>query len=317
MGTSLSVIIPVYNCERFIEKTIASVLAQPEVTEIVIVDDGSTDGSLDIIKQLQQDHPIIQVCQHPNGKNRGRSATRNLGIQNAMGDYIAFLDADDYYLPNRFDNDFKIFAANAACDGVYNAVGFHYYRDITINDDDANKLDTVNCKIKSENLFDALLHGKYGHFHIDGLTIKKKIFSVTGLFNEELVVAEDTDLLWKMAIKFRLESGIIDEALAKRGIHDANVFNRVDLYKIYTMKMYESILKWCSKNKVAYKIQDELLKRIWIVKQKENNRLFADIKYWFNLFVPNANLFFSILSIKYFPIIRCRQLLFPFLYYQF
>jgi glycosyltransferase involved in cell wall biosynthesis len=314
MGTSLSVIIPVYNCERFIEKTIASVLAQPEVTEIMIVDDGSTDGSLDIIKQLQQDHPIIQVYQHSKGKNRGRSATRNLGIQKAMGNYIAFLDADDYYLENRFINDFELFQENLNIDGVYNAIGAYFYREPFTDEEMLNDLFTVNQPISPDALFDALFNGKHGHFSIDGLTIKKSVFEITGFFNEELVVAEDTDLLWKMAIKCRLKSGIIDSAVALRGVHDANVCDRVDLYEIYTMKMYVGLLKWCCSHKVPYKIKDDLLKRIWIVKQKENNRIFVDIKYWFRLFVPNITLLFSILSIKYFPIIRYRRILFPFFY---
>lgn len=314
MKFSISVIIPVYNCDRFIEKAVNSVLQQPEVIEIVVVNDGSTDATEAILSQLQLQNPILKIYHHENKANKGRSASRNLGVQKATGNYIAFLDADDYFLPNRFANDIKVFQENKNCDGVYNAVGLHYYRVITINDDKANKLDTVTHKIESENLFDALLHGTYGHFHIDGLTVKKAVFTVTGLFNEELVVAEDTDLLWKIAIKCRLESGIIDKALAVRGIHDSNVFNRVDLYEIYTMKMYESLLKWCSRHKVAYEIKDGLLKRIWIVKHKEKNTLYEDIKYWFTLFVPDVKLLFSILSIKYFPIIRYRQMLFPFLF---
>lgn len=314
MSISLSVIIPVYNCERFIEKAITSSLVQPEVTEIVVVNDGSTDGSLTIIKQLQEHSPIIQVHHHPNGGNKGRSASRNLGIQKATGDYIAFLDADDYYLENRFNNDFKIFASNSTCDGVYNAISAYFYRQPVSAEEMLNELFTVNQHVQPEALFDVLFNGKYGHFSIDGVTFKKKVFAVAGLFNEELIVAEDTDLLWKIAIKCRLESGILDSPVALRGVHDANVCDKVDLYRIYTIKMYESLLKWCSNNKVEHEVQDELLKRIWIVKQKENNRLLTDIKYWFNLFVPNINLFFSILNIKYFPIIRYRQMLFPFLF---
>lgn len=314
MQFSISVIIPVYNCERFIEKAIMSVLQQAEVTEIIAVNDGSTDATQFILEKLQSHHPALKVYQHKNSANKGRSASRNLGIQKATGNFIAFLDADDYYLENRFVNDMKLFQQDKKSDGFYNAVSLHYYRLITSKDVEASKLDTLTHKIESRNLFDALFHGKSGHFHIDGLTVKKSVFEMTGYFNEELVVAEDTELLWKMAIKCRLESGIIDEALAVRGIHDKNVFNRADLYEIYTMKMYESLLKWCSRNRVAHSIKDDLLKRIWIIKQKENNKLYVDIKYWFTLFFPNSKLLFSILSIKYFPIIRYRQMLFPFLF---
>lgn len=314
MQFTISVIIPVYNCERFIEKTINSVLQQPEVIEIVVVNDGSTDGTSLLLDELQSQNTILKVYHHENKSNKGRSASRNLAIQKATGNYIAFLDADDYYLPNRFTNDFKIFLENPRFDGVYNAIGTCFYRDTITEEDKLNKLFTVIQPIAPNALFSALYNGKYGHFSIDGLTIKRSVFEVTGLFNKELVVAEDTDLLWKMAIKCQLKSGIIDKAVAVRGIHDENVFNRVDLYGIYTIKMYESLLKWCSRNRVSYKIKDDLLKRIWVVKYKEKNALSMDIKYWFILFVPNAKLLFSILSIKYFPIIRYRQMLFPFLY---
>lgn len=313
-SSTLSVIIPVYNCQRFIAKTIASVVAQPQVTEIVVVDDGSTDQSWPLLQQLQQEFSLLKLYQHPNRINKGRSATRNLGIQKATGAYVAFLDADDYYLENRFDNDFKIFESNPNCDGVYNAVGYHFYRAVSEHEEKSFQLDTMRKDIAPDFLFEALLSGKYGHFHIDGLTVKKSIFNTTGLFNEDLIVAEDTDLLWKMAIKFCLKPSILNKALANRGIHDENVFNRADLYQKYTLKMYESVLRWCSKNKITNKIQDDLLNRIWIVKEKENNSLWLDIKYWFILFMPTRRLFLSIFFIKYFPIIRYRRKLFTFLY---
>jgi glycosyltransferase involved in cell wall biosynthesis len=308
---NLSVIIPVYNCERFIAKAIESSLMQPEVTEVVVVVDGSQDKSLAICQALQSQDNRVKIFQHPNGDNKGRSASRNLALQKATGNYIAFLDADDYYLENRFTNDFKLFQSDENCDGIYNAVGFHYYRAIRNEDSDENKLDIISCKVTPENLFDVLWYGKHGHFHIDGFTVKTNVFKVAGLFNESLFVSEDTDLLWKIAIKFCLVPGIVDRALAKRGIHETNVFNRPDLYKIYTFKMYESLLYWSSKHKVSYDVKDLILKRIWIIKQKEKNSLIVDIKYWNSLFVFKPSLFLSKLSLKYFPIIRYRQSLFP------
>ncbi|MBB1192501.1 glycosyltransferase family 2 protein [Flavobacterium sp. SOK18b] len=314
INPSISIIIPVYNAALYVEKAIFSALQQPEVLEVLVVNDGSTDGSDEILQSIASTTTRVTLLFHPQRINKGRSASRNLGLQHAIGTYIAFLDADDYYLENRFTNDMKLFAQNAACDGVYNAIGTDFYRDPVTDLEKKNELFTVRQRIAPDALFDALISGKHGHFSIDGLTVKKKVFGVAGLFNEELQVAEDTELLWKIAIKSRLESGILDSPVAMRGVHDDNVCDNIDLYKIYTMKMYESLLKWCSNNKVIYKIQDDLLKRIWIVKQKENNALCVDIKYWFVLFVPNSNLFFSMLSVKYFPFIRYRQKLFSFLY---
>lgn len=311
---TLSVIIPVYNCERFIAKTIASVVIQPQVTEIVVVDDGSTDESLSILKQLQLQYPILQLYQHPNGMNKGRSATRNLALQRAKGDYIAFLDADDYYLENRFVNDFKIFETNPNCDGVYNAVGYHFYRELSALESSINHLYTVNQKVAPEDLFTILLYGRCGHFHINGLTIKKSVFEIIGLFNETLIVAEDTEIFWKMAIKFRLETGIIDSAVAVRGVHENNIFNNENLYEIYNIKMHEAIAIWCSKNQVSYAIIDDVLKWIWMLKYQQRNKLYEDVGSWTKFFFTHPQLLFTIYSIKYFPIIRYRQMLFPFLY---
>ncbi|MFT5251366.1 MAG: glycosyltransferase involved in cell wall biosynthesis [Flavobacteriales bacterium] len=311
---TLSVIIPVYNCERFLEKAIMSVLQQPEVTQIVIVNDGSTDGSLTIIKQLQEHNPTIQVHHHPNDSNKGRSASRNLGIQKATGDYIAFLDADDYFLPNRFTNNIKVFQENENCDGVYNAIGAHFYKEVGIVEHDSLELYMVTEKIKPEELFETLFSGKKGHFSIDGLTVKKSVFDTIGFFNEALVVMEDTDFFWKMALKCKLLTGIIDQPVAMRGVHDSNVFDQTDLYKKNIIPLYESLLVWCIKNKIASNTIDILLKTIWIIKHKEKNKLFRDIGYWAKLFFPHPQLLFSILSIKYFPVIRLRKELFTFLY---
>lgn len=314
MDFTLSVIIPVYNCEYFIEKTIASVIAQPEVTEIVVVNDGSTDTTVLLLEQLQKQYSILKIFHHQNKLNKGRSATRNLGIQKATGNYLAFLDADDYFLANRFVNDIKVFQENKNCDGVYNAVGFHFYRAATNEEIQTHQLYTVNQKLNPDFLFEALLSGKYGHFQIDGLTVKRSVFNTIGLFNEALLVAEDTEIFWKMAIKCQLETGIIDCPVAIRGVHSNNVFTQANLYEKYTVKSYESLVVWCSQNKVSYAIIDELFKWIWILKHKEKNKLFQDIGYWTTLFFPHPKLLFSVLSIKYFPVIRFRQMLFPFLY---
>lgn len=310
----VSVIIPVYNAAPFIEKAIISVLQQNEVKEIIVVNDGSTDNSLEILQQLQQTDNRIKIYHHENKYNKGRSASRNLGILNATGNFIAFLDADDYFLPNRFAYDKQLFQEIENCDGVYNAVGFHYYRAARAQEMQKQQLYTVNQKLSPDFLFEALLSGKYGHFQIDGLTVKKSVFDKIGFFNEDLVVAEDTEIFWKMAIKCRLETGIIEQPLAMRGAHDNNVFDNKELYATYTIKMFETLLVWCLHHQVAYAIKDNLLKWIWLLKHKQKNKLSQDIKYWGVIFFSQPKLLFSIFSIKYFPIVRYRKMLFPFLY---
>ena len=311
---TVSVVIPAYNVALFVEKAINSALDQPEVIDILVVDDGSTDETIRIVEKIQSSNSKVKLFQHELGINKGRSATRNLGIQKATGNYIAFLDADDFYLIDRFKKDKVILEKNPVVDGVYNAVGFYFYRAINSFEDTKFKISTVSQKIKPEELFDSVICSKYGYLHLNGLTVKKSVFDATGFFNESLMVAEDSDIIFKMALKCRLETGIINEPIALRGVHEANVFTREDLYKKYNSKLYESVITWALKNQIPIKKIDVTLKWMWVVRFRESNSLFEDIVYWASLFFKNPKLLFSHLSIKYFPVVRLRKKIFPFIF---
>ena len=95
----LSVIIPLYNKESYIKNTLRSVLEQNFTDfEIIIVNDGSTDNSLEIVSSFKDER--IQVIHQPNS---GASSSRNKAIQSAKTQYIAFLDADDFWFPNHLE----------------------------------------------------------------------------------------------------------------------------------------------------------------------------------------------------------------------
>ena len=100
---NISVIIPVYNASAFLKKAVESAIQFEEVKEIILVEDGSTDHSLEVCEILENEFGAVKLFQHPDKGNHGAGATRNLGLEKATGDFIAFLDADDYYLPNRFE----------------------------------------------------------------------------------------------------------------------------------------------------------------------------------------------------------------------
>jgi glycosyltransferase involved in cell wall biosynthesis len=314
INPSISIIIPVYNAALYIEKAITSALQQPEVLEVLVVNDGSTDGSDEILQSIASTTTRVTLLFHPQSINKGRSASRNLGLQHARGTYIAFLDADDYYLENRFSGDLPIFESQLDCDGVYNAIGVHFYRDATLEQQQELALYTITERIKPQDLFENLLLGGKGHFSIDGLTLKRSLIHKVGFFNTHLVVGEDTDYMWRMALVANLYAGSIENPVAIRGVHDANVFDKPLLYQENKLRILDSVLRWSANHGVRTTRLDLILKHIWILKQKQENPLMQDIKYWFNLFLPQQNLMFSSLSIKYFPIIRYRQKLFSFLY---
>jgi glycosyltransferase involved in cell wall biosynthesis len=101
----VSIIIPCYNAERWLSHAILSCLEQTyRPIEIIVIDDGSTDGSLDIIKSYDK------ALTWETGPNRGGNAARNRGFALSKGEYIQFLDADDYLLPEKIEHDMQCIA---------------------------------------------------------------------------------------------------------------------------------------------------------------------------------------------------------------
>jgi glycosyltransferase involved in cell wall biosynthesis len=121
MAPEVSCIVIVYNGEEFLAEAIASVLAQSLVDwELLVVDDGSTDTSYQIAQRFAQNSPgKIRSLRHADGQNHGMSATRNLGLSHGSGEYIAFLDADDVWLPNKLAAQVAILDAQPSVGATY------------------------------------------------------------------------------------------------------------------------------------------------------------------------------------------------------
>lgn len=102
----VTVIIPVYNTEEFVEESILSVLSEKELNvELLLIDDGSTDGSAKIIDYYADQNLSVKAFHQP---NKGLSSARNLGLENASGKYICYLDSDDYYIPGKLAQAFHL-----------------------------------------------------------------------------------------------------------------------------------------------------------------------------------------------------------------
>jgi glycosyltransferase involved in cell wall biosynthesis len=110
----VSVIIIFLNGERFIEEAVESVLSQDfDSFELILVDDGSTDGSTAIARTYAEQHPHrVRYVDHPDHANRGMSASRNRGLGVARGEYVAFIDADDVWSPNKLTEQVAIMDAH-------------------------------------------------------------------------------------------------------------------------------------------------------------------------------------------------------------
>ena len=241
MKLSVSIGIPVYNGEKFIKKSAESAVHLDEVAEVIIVDDGSTDNTYHICRELENKYTKIRLLQHPGGLNQGLPASRNLAVREAACEYVAFLDADDYYLPNRFEKTIEVFQDHPEADGVYEALGIKLYsdkaeelfsntfRDFTTEEE---YLTTIRENLTPSELFNRLLKKSSGALHCDTLTLKKSLFIKSGLFSEELRLHGDNEAFLRFAYYGKLYPGKITKPVAIRGVHENNrVTTKQDKYK--------------------------------------------------------------------------------------
>ncbi|HUR40802.1 MAG TPA: glycosyltransferase family A protein [Verrucomicrobiae bacterium] len=113
MGARVSTVIPCYNAATFIERALASALSQEGVdVDVIVVDDGSSDDSVARIRALGRLEPRIQLLSF--SSNRGAAAARNAGIERASARYLAFLDADDWWRPNKLARQVEMLKAQRA-----------------------------------------------------------------------------------------------------------------------------------------------------------------------------------------------------------
>jgi glycosyltransferase involved in cell wall biosynthesis len=302
----VSVIIPVYNAEKYLHKAVDSAIKLQTVGEVILVEDGSSDNSLKVCEDLNQKFDKIRLFRHPKGENRGAGASRNLGIKNALFNYIAFLDADDYYLPNRFEIENEIFPASDTIDGIYHATGVEFYTDKGMEEFSGhfkeysggeNFLTTIHKIVTEKDQFrKAYIQGKIGRFHTDAITLKKDILKKTAFFDEELRLHQDSHLWTRVVLLCNLHPGIIDKPVAIRGVHDSNrILNERNLES--RIKYFSSLLIWIANKPVKREFKRHYL-REFIRIQSTNSRIIP-IKI-FSYFL------FSIITFFRFPVIFIR-----------
>ncbi|HMK25851.1 MAG TPA: glycosyltransferase [Chitinophagaceae bacterium] len=188
----VSVIIPVYNGERYVEETIRSVFDQTfQDFEIIILNDGSTDSSAEIIKRLQEEDSRIIYISKP---NTGVSDTRNIGISKARGKYLAFLDADDVWKPVNLEK--KIIALkDSGKKWVFCDHGNIYEEDNTLHAD--------RKVFKPYNIIDNIL---LWEAHVvpgpcSNIVAEKELFADDIRFDIRLSSAADRDICLQLSAK--------------------------------------------------------------------------------------------------------------------
>ncbi|UCA61804.1 glycosyltransferase family 2 protein [Chryseobacterium rhizoplanae] len=252
----ISVIIPVCDAEDHLENAVESALQFSEVHEVILIEDGSYDGSLKICIKLRERYERVRILQHEDKENHGPGPSRNLGIKKADGDYIAFLNAHDHYLPNRFDAEKKMFLSERV-EGVYGALGVWYHSKRAKDEyfpRYKNLLITVCEKCRPEAVFPGqlTLEGLFGSLHINTLTLRKD--SLLKKMNElfkPIPFDTDKDFLLRVSFYLDLYPGILSKAVAERGIYENDMKSVIipDEVSPITKKihLWKSLYEWVEK----------------------------------------------------------------------
>ena len=195
----ISVIIPVYNGQEYIERSLKSVLKQSRfdlIKEIILVDDGSTDNTAKFAKKIYSDLIIVKK------KNGGCESAKNLGINFSKSEFVCFLDVDDYWHEDKIkiqaenytnNPNFDIFVCNAFSISGEKNLGIRFNKEKIFCDKiTKGGAVTISNYIKPE--------GRYSFHPPSTLMVKKKVFIDFGLYNEDLISVEDSEIFLRWVI---------------------------------------------------------------------------------------------------------------------
>lgn len=209
----VSIITPVYNGQDFLDRSIKSVLAQTyENWELLLIDDGSSDNSVQIIKYYLEDNRIKLLR---NESNSGIPTTRNKGIENSTGEFIALLDQDDEWLPHKLEKQVNKFLE---IDDSFGLI----YSNVEVRTDQGILADQKK-EIEPEASIQSNLELMLSRNLITSPTamVKRKALEEVGLFDESIRWGGDDYDLWiRIAHKFKFD--YIDEVLCIRHEHQQN-----------------------------------------------------------------------------------------------
>jgi len=278
----VSVVIPTYNRAKVLKETISSALRQTyDNFEIIVIDDGSADNTESVVKNFE-DKRVTYIKQ----SHKNAPTAKNKGILVSKGDYIAFLDSDDVWLPEKIEKQMKVFRNNKLNPSVvYCGIGY-------INEDGA-EIKGIKLPAYRGNIFLKLLGTRRNVVLGAGSTvlIKRECFERCGLFDENLSYRIDLDLLIRISKVFAFD--YVPEVLAKIRMHEKRMSSNVDnilkgrellFKKIYNdIKKHRKILaKYYYQTAVLYfRKKDGAKGREYVMKSIRAFPLFRAIKaFW-------------------------------------
>lgn len=213
MDPLISVIVVTYNRAHYIQEALDSIRRQTfKDYEIIVVDDGSTDNTKEVLESYKDIRYIYQ-------EHGGISKARNTAVKAAKGKWIATLDSDDLWKEDKLQKQVDYLAVHPECRILYTA--FHSFSDIPETRLDGRQKDMLVTDVK---------------WYLPTALIDTNLFKEVGLFDEKLVVNEDTD--WNLRLKFLKidRNHCIEEALYLRRVHSSNITNTQKKFSVIDMQ---------------------------------------------------------------------------------
>lgn len=189
MNPLVSVITPAFNRARYIEQTVLSVLGQTlRNLEYIVVDDGSTDGTFELLKQFSDTR--FQLLRHPGGVNRGQAASINLGLRAATGRYVVILDSDDYLAPDKLEWQSEFLEENPD-------YGMVYGQGEAVDENGKFLFNTLPKDHAEPSDPNRLLLDCYMALP-GGAMFRRSLLDAVGLFEEKFRAAQDHDMALRL-----------------------------------------------------------------------------------------------------------------------
>ena len=228
MKPLVSAIIPNYNYARYVGEAVESALGQtyPNI-EVIVVDDGSTDNSLEVLEQYRDRIKIIEQ------KNSGVCVARNRGVAESAGEYIAFLDADDVWLPKKIEKQVQLFQKETILGLVHVGV-----REVDADNNTLReRLGGMEGNLENELLLferdDIVLGGG------SGLMVPRYIFNEIGGFDVLMSTSADWDLFYRVSAKYRI--GFVPQLLLAYRMHNSNMHSNVERFESEMLFAFDKI----------------------------------------------------------------------------
>jgi glycosyltransferase involved in cell wall biosynthesis len=217
---TVSVVIPAYNADKYIEESINSVITQTyPIMEIIIVNDGSTDNTKSILNKYEFLYENV-TCIHQD--NMGLSNARNSGIKKSAGDFIAFLDSDDLWEDNKIELQVELFLSHPELGLVYSG-----YK---LCDENSNTYEghITNPKVSGDVLNALLSEGNLISGSGSSVLIRQEVFDDVGMFDSNLAFAEDLDMWIRISEKYKVD--FVPEKLVIIRTHLASMQSKYSSY---------------------------------------------------------------------------------------